>query len=723
MLKKRFFITLFDAASIALLAAYVVFAFAPPAYAYVDPSVMTYAIQAFAGVAVALGAVAGVALRRTRKMLFKVLNIDENANKIVEADVHRLDADGNPIGAVEVGVRGNAGKSRRPSRKREDNRDSAVAPRWGGRLAYALIVSVFTVFTIFVVAPYEIVASNTTDLMFGLADIWQVIAIPAVLMALGLALVLSALRGKVFQATLLVVFSFGLAAYVQALLLNGALPAADGKAVPWQDYTSITLVSTLVWAAIIAVPLVLSRWFGPTCRGAAAVVSVCLILVQAVGIGSLFTQPVLDNDVPANSATGSGVMAASDAVVTQKGLYNVSPNKNVVVFVLDTYDTEDLDKVISSDPSAMGEFTGFTYFRNSTGMMIPTRYAVPYLLSGKVLPESDSGDRADLFRFFENRYIPATFLEDIRNSGYSIGLYTDSFFQANSGAERYVYNMQGEVRPELNRAGTVSMLWKCALYRDLPWSFKPSFWFWTDELKKAMVAENEGAVLDNAPYTMDDVVYYDNLEEVGLSLEDEGGAGDFRFIHLQGAHEPYVMDENGDYVGDGNSSRERQCLGSLKMVSDYIAELKELGVYDNTTIIVTADHGRYIPADTTFSEPMDQPSSPIMLVKPAGQTAEESVAPYRVSQAPTGHLDFQATVLDAMGLGSESYEVFGGMPVFQIPEDAERVRYYYVTTTDWKQDVDFREYEIDGDAMDFNNWHLTGRIWKYFDKEPVSGGN
>ncbi len=70
---------------------------ATPAYAYVDPSVMTYTIQALAGVAVALSAVLGVALRRTRKMLFKMLRIDENAGKVVEAPVHRLDKDGKPI--------------------------------------------------------------------------------------------------------------------------------------------------------------------------------------------------------------------------------------------------------------------------------------------------------------------------------------------------------------------------------------------------------------------------------------------------------------------------------------------------------------------------------------------------------------------------------------------------------------------------------------------------
>lgn len=64
------------------------------AQAYVDPSVMTYTIQALAAVVVALSAVLGVAFRRSRKVLFRILKIDENANKIVEGAVHRVDTKG-----------------------------------------------------------------------------------------------------------------------------------------------------------------------------------------------------------------------------------------------------------------------------------------------------------------------------------------------------------------------------------------------------------------------------------------------------------------------------------------------------------------------------------------------------------------------------------------------------------------------------------------------------
>lgn len=53
---------------------------------YTDPSVMTYAIQAIAGVIIAVGAFLGIYLRKAKKKLNNKLGIDENRNKEVETD-------------------------------------------------------------------------------------------------------------------------------------------------------------------------------------------------------------------------------------------------------------------------------------------------------------------------------------------------------------------------------------------------------------------------------------------------------------------------------------------------------------------------------------------------------------------------------------------------------------------------------------------------------------
>ena len=55
-------------------------------YAYIDPSVMTYLIQAVAGVVIAIGAVAGIYWRRAKKKMADKMGIDENKNKEVESD-------------------------------------------------------------------------------------------------------------------------------------------------------------------------------------------------------------------------------------------------------------------------------------------------------------------------------------------------------------------------------------------------------------------------------------------------------------------------------------------------------------------------------------------------------------------------------------------------------------------------------------------------------------
>lgn len=55
--------------------------------AYVDPSVMSYTVQAVAGIAIALSVVFGVVWRKIKRGANKALGRDENAGKEVEDDV------------------------------------------------------------------------------------------------------------------------------------------------------------------------------------------------------------------------------------------------------------------------------------------------------------------------------------------------------------------------------------------------------------------------------------------------------------------------------------------------------------------------------------------------------------------------------------------------------------------------------------------------------------
>lgn len=58
--------------------------------AYVDPSVMSYTVQAIAGVAIALGVVFGVVWRKVKRGANKALGRDENSGKEVEDEVKEI---------------------------------------------------------------------------------------------------------------------------------------------------------------------------------------------------------------------------------------------------------------------------------------------------------------------------------------------------------------------------------------------------------------------------------------------------------------------------------------------------------------------------------------------------------------------------------------------------------------------------------------------------------
>ena len=113
MMRARIILRAYDAASLLLVALVLVAAWPGVAHAYVDPSVMTYTIQALAGVAVALSAVLGVALRRSRRVIMRLLHIDENANKEVEPTVHPV-----PAGAERVGALAAADDEARAAKER-----------------------------------------------------------------------------------------------------------------------------------------------------------------------------------------------------------------------------------------------------------------------------------------------------------------------------------------------------------------------------------------------------------------------------------------------------------------------------------------------------------------------------------------------------------------------------------------------------------------------------
>ena len=689
ILVKRLVVVVYDV--VAFLAICLVLSVGTPqcAYAYVDPSVMTYTIQAVAGVAVALSAVAGVAFRRTRRALFKLLKIDENANKIVEQDVSRIDA--SPAN-MAMGIEGLGGIPEDFGVKAGDQ-SSVFRMKWSARFGLAFLVSAFCALTVLFVAPVELIAGASGDLLFGLFDVWGIMLVFALAVALAISLVLSIFRGKWYLGLLTLAFCVGFACYIQAAFLNGGLPEANGKDVNWVgDHMASMVVSAIIWLVIIVVPLVVCLKKPRVTRAVVACLSAALLIVQGVGVASLF---IGDDDASANGPI----------IVTEDGLFEVSDKANVVVFVLDNYDTKVFEQAFRDDPAMLEQMDGFVWYKNSAGVMIPTSFAVPYLLTG-----IDPDENEDLSTYLERRYTESSFLEDLHATNYSIGVYTDTFGLAyldDDQEQTEIYDNVMNIHPvseaiRVSPKDTILLLTRCSLYRDMPWVFKPRFWFYTDELNTRIPIRSDGGDPSQKPYYIDDAGFFGELQTRGLAVQGGDYDGAFRFIHMLGAHSPYNLDEMSNNVGVGNSDQQRQARGSMRMVGDYLRRLKEMGLYDKTAVIITSDHGDW---RASMGEPTES-TEPILLCKPAGELAFEGV---RESSAPVSHADFQASVLDAMGADCSSY----GATYSAFGEDDARIRnFYHITHDDHSRIRSLMKYEISGDVLDFDNWRFTGQVWE-----------
>lgn len=657
------------------------------AYAYVDPSIMTYTIQALAGVAVALSAVLGVAWRRVSKAVYRKFNIDENAGKVVEEDVHAVSSS-DPRASEILNAADQKTKAEMAligSRKPQNI-------RWLPRFLLALLASIFMVYTIGVVAPLEMVANSYESLVFGVSNVWSPLVIFGAILSVGVALATSFIRGRAFNVAVGCMAALGLCFYIQGTFMNSGLPVADGTVVNWGDFTTITCLTTVVWIGIFAVFVYLALKRGSTLKSASSIICIVLVIVQSVGLMSLFSNP--------NSSEDGFDSMSGRPFITQEGLLELSDQDNVIVFVLDMFDNDYLDEVLVDDPDALEAFTGFTWYQNSSGSMIPTRYAVASMLTGRTLENSDEAFSNSLIRSW---YREDNMLDVIHEQGFESDIFTTD---VNNGIVPLVEKADNVKKVDFVASipTAVAELWKCSLYRDMPWLLKAPFWFYTGDLNAQIALEASHGDVNSTPYVMDDVEFYDSLSSDKLSVVSEKDKkGAFKFIHLAGPHFPITMNEKAQRVSEGQTSMIKQAEGSLLIVSEYLEQMKQLGIYDKATIVITADHGRWYLADE-----ISDPSSPILLVKPP-ESPEEASQSLKVSNAPVSHHDLTSTILAAVGADPAAFG--SGLTVFDVP-DEPRTRYYDATAVVNGHDyVAIKEWAINGDVQDWGSWSKTGQEW------------
>ena len=155
---------------------------------------------------------------------------------------------------------------------------------------------------------------------------------------------------------------------------------------------------------------------------------------------------------------------------------------------------------------------------------------------------------------------------------------------------------------------------------------------------------------------------------------------------LQSLKNKWLMPENKLWMKiHFRSSYEKEINASIKLVDSYINMLKENGVYDNSVIVVMADHGYWTETNAR--------QNPFLYIKGFDEHHD-----YQVSDKKVSYVNLQdafANLLD----GKKSNELFENL-------DNEVRRYLYYVYTKEKY---ITEMTLKGHAWELENLKETGK--------------
>ena len=532
-------------------------------------------------------------------------------------------------------------------------------------LVPGLLIALLGSFMIFLFAPVQQYVRNTDDFIYDIYDLIKMIFpvwLGAFLIVFALLCLVRVISEKLYLRALAVCLWLVFSMYVEGNFLSGYIPALTGKEIDWTKFPVERVYSVILWvlaasAAAAAVFLMKKEKF--------------LSLISYVGgFGTVMLVLTL-----VFSLNGEALRDKEDFYASGKDMFEFSGDRNLVLLVLDEIDGDDFSSAISAHPEYKEAFEDFTFYRNTLGAYPGTKWAIPYMISG-VWFENQEG----FYKYREHAYVDSPVFAEMREQGFVMGNYDEEL----PPAEPLIGYFENLARPEKGRFMYPSNFRKMQLMltglQYLPKDLKHFCVLTPDNIYYDSLKETSG----EEPFRWGNDLFLDRLSEEGISLTDEPC---FRMFHLQGVHDPfdYQLEMDGDYSGTYEDA-----MGvCVELIGELAEALKKAGIYDNTAIVVTGDHGH-------------RPSvlynmNPALFVKGMGEHHD-----FAVSDAPVSHEDFVEAFLRLLS-GKNGEEIFDAR------EGDVRER-RFLSTYIWDDDhiVEFSQV---GEARNVENLKETGNVF------------
>ena len=459
-------------------------------------------------------------------------------------------------------------------------------------------------------------------------------------------------------------FTVGLLLWIQGNLIVGDYGLLDGQPLDFARHDWRTPYELALWIGVPALAITAARTVVPI----AVTGSRLLVLLQTVVLGASAVQ-------------------VSDAVPQWQGppeaVFELSAHRNVLHIVLDTFQSDTFLEIAQADRDEVDRrFAGFEFFVDHAGAFPTTYLSIPAMLTGAAYRNTEP-----IPAFIENQFDQESLFSLLGEAGYDID------YLSGLSMGRHATNAYRIARPYTTyRDYTRFTTWQLidlAMFRHAPHVLKP--WIYNGQAWRLQTSVGAGQSSDTIASRLPPVNGQVFFEEFTRRMTVARDRPVYKFLHVMIPHPPIALNEHCAVVDLRAFTRENytgQARCAVRIVMRFLDRLRALGVYDDSLIIVSSDHGAALPPRQMPSEVtpagdlavMTGRAMALLLVKPP-----QREGPLRVSTAPTAITDIPATILDLLGLPSDQLP---GIPASRLAADSPRERTYASygwRNEDWQQ--------------------------------------
>ena len=468
----------------------------------------------------------------------------------------------------------------------------------------------FMSFTILIFAPLNLYMTNQTEFWF---DIYQIL--PLLLLCFsafcfgGIVMIwgLSFICPNLLKYGNIIVFTLTVCAYIQGNYFIYDYMVLDGMPIEWSKHVQDGIWSAVFWILMFVVMLAIGsrKKSQQKFQSISKVVAICILLVEMVAL--VITAMTMD-----------GLKKKDGGTLTRKNEFVYSPNQNLTIFILDTFDAREFTKILNENQELKEIFKDFTYYPDNVTRFDFTDYSIPQIVTGQDYNGENYQD------YMQDSFTNSPLFKQLKKNGWSTNVYLD--VKIPHGASKDLFdNYQNTKLGISSKRRMIGYIYKLVGFQYLPYQLKQTCWYYPDEINdlryvKSVDGRTEFDDNEGEPYYWSNNNFNEEMNEV----TGDAATDMCHIYHLRGIHTPRYYDRDFNCVGvEVGLDESGICVA--KMLNRYLNLLRENNFYDNNAILILADHGTLEMENGVYRH------NPLLMVKGMKENHDMAISDMTVS--------------------------------------------------------------------------------------------